>query len=156
LLELVLIDSLAVLDPRRVRAAEQVIERCIPRQCYENVMERYDRLSGDSLRGDCPSGASDTADVLTVWLPRAARRDSGWKSRMVLHFLDIVRVDGRIPDSGLADVAALACGMGAGRECRRLFCLAFGFDPFARPFGAPFGAASALMSARSTVGRAGR
>jgi hypothetical protein len=76
---------------------------------------------------------------------------------MILCFLDIVRVDGRITDNGLADVAALAWGMGAERECRRLFVLALGVDPFAQPVGASITITGApFMAAPSTVGLAGR
>jgi hypothetical protein len=114
LLELILIDSLAALDPRRGGMAERVVERYIPRPLYERVLERYDCLACD---GDEP-------DVLAHWLHRAARQDTRWKSKMILRFMHIVCVEGRLTEAGMADVAELARAMAAERECRRLFSLA--------------------------------
>lgn len=119
LLELILIDSLAVLDPRRGSTAERMISQCIPRHLYECVMERYDHLTGNG----------DQADVLACWLPRAAALDSRWKCTMILRFMRIVCVEGRLTEAGLADMAVLVRGMRAERECRRLFALALASDP---------------------------
>jgi hypothetical protein len=128
LLELILLDSLAVLDHRRGHTAEQVIDRCIPPPWYERAMARYERLSIDG---------ADAQDVLAQWLPRAAQMNTRWKARMIRRFLLIVPVEGRFTEAGLADVAALARGMSAERECRRLFARVWAFSPVRQPAAAP-------------------
>jgi hypothetical protein len=112
LLQLIVIDTLAVADPRRTAAAELMLDRCIPRRYRHRVLERYDALT-EGWRDDC--------DVPALWLPRAAARDSRWKTRMIACMIQIVTLDGAVSAAGLAEVAALARMMGAEQECRCVF-----------------------------------
>lgn len=124
LLELILIDTLAVADPARVPAAERLIHKRIPRSIYPLVMDRFDALSED---------ADDDADVLALWLPKAALKDNRWKAKMIRWFVAVVMIGGRRVSVGqLIEIARLASAIGAAPQCQRLFRSAFDFDPYER------------------------
>lgn len=112
LLELILMDTIAVAGGRPIRNAERVIQRFLPEGLYDRIIERYDELSDD---------ADDTDPrALLRWLRVAARKDTCWKRKMIMRFLCIVRAGDPIGYAELAEVAALASAMGARRECRQI------------------------------------
>lgn len=113
LLELILLDTIAVSGKRPLPGAERIIQRLLPAGLYDRLIERYDALTGDY--------DADEQTVLWPWLRKAAGRDSRWKRRMIINFLCVLRTGGPLGTDELAEVAALAARMGAGRECRQVF-----------------------------------
>ncbi len=113
LLELILMDTIAVVGGRCDPGAEQVIQRYLPAGLYDRIMARYDALS--------EYWPDDDPNLLAPWLRRAAARDSRWKRRMIVRFLCIMRATGPVGPAEWAEVAALAAAMDAGRECRQVF-----------------------------------
>lgn len=111
-LELILMDTIAVAGGRARPGAEQAIQRFLPAGLYDRIIARYAALSDDE---------DDDPYLLLPWLRKAARKDSRWKRRMIVRFLCIVRAGGALGADELAEVAALAAAMGAGRECRQVF-----------------------------------
>lgn len=124
LLELVLMDSFAVADARRIRVGERLIDRYIPNDYQSLLLERFDELTDDF---------DDDAHVLDPWLRRAAQKDSTWKIKMIGRYLSFLGAEMRITGEGLTEVAGLASAMGAAKECQELFQVAFGYDPYAWP-----------------------
>lgn len=113
LLELILMDTIAVAGDCVAPDAERVILRFLPAGLYERIMARYDALSDD--RDD------NNPALLKPWLGLAASKSSRWKRKMVARFLCILAAGGAVGDAELAEVAALASAMGARRECRQVF-----------------------------------
>jgi hypothetical protein len=113
LLELILMDTIAVAGGHPNPGAEQVIQSFLPEGLYDRIIDRYDELSDDD----------DDTDpyALLRWLRIAASKEARWKRRMIVRFLCIVRAGGPVGYAELAEVAALAVAMGAGRECRQIF-----------------------------------
>jgi hypothetical protein len=60
LLELILMDTIAVAGGRPIPGAERVIQRFLPTGLYDRIIARYDALSDD--RDD------SSADLLLPWL----------------------------------------------------------------------------------------
>ncbi len=112
LLELILMDTMAVAGGRPIPNAEGVIQRFLPRGLYARIIERYDELSDD--------GEDDNPNALARWLRIAEHKSPRWKSKMIVRFLCIVAAGGPVGYAELAEVAALASAMGAGRECRQI------------------------------------
>lgn len=113
LLELILMDTIAVSGGRIIPDADRVIQRFLPPGLYERIIDRYDALAED--------WDADEPTLLGPWLKIAASKNSRWKRRMVARFLSILAAGGTIGASELVEVAALASAMGAGRECRQVF-----------------------------------
>ncbi len=111
LLELILIDTVALADPRRGPAAERLIERVLSPSDYARVLDRYDELSDDD---------DDEAGLVEFVFQCASVKDSHWKSKMVRWFVYIVGGGRPLSNEGLTEVAALAAAMGASRECQAL------------------------------------
>lgn len=124
LLELILIDTLAVAAPYREVYSERLIRRAIPPSVYGRVMDRFDALSRD---------AADDADILAQWLPRAASKNNRWKAKMVRWFVLVVGGGRRLNSEQLIEIARLAAAMGAAPHCQQLFRAVFDFDPYNRP-----------------------
>lgn len=112
LLELILIDTVALADPRRAPAAERLIEWALSPSDYTRVIDRYDELSDDD---------DDEAGLVEFCFRRAAAKDSHWKSKMLRWFTYIVGGGCPLSSEGLAEVASLASTMGAALECQALF-----------------------------------
>ncbi len=112
LLELVLIDTVALADPCRSQAAERLIDRVLSPSLYARVMDRYDELSDDD---------DDEAGLVQFFFRRASAKDSHWKSKMLRWFAYIVGGGRPLSSEGLTEVAALAAAMGASLECQALF-----------------------------------
>lgn len=112
LLELILIDTVALASPERGPAAERLIERILPPAQYNRVLDRYDELSADD---------DDEAGLVELCFRRAAGKDSHWKSKMLRWFAYIVGGGRSLSSEGLAEVACLAARMAAGCECEGLF-----------------------------------
>ncbi len=112
LLELILMDTIAIACDLPLPGAEQVIQHFLPIGIYDQIIARYDTLSED--------GDDNDPCLLQPWLCKAARKDSRWKHRMIVQFLCIMRTGGAIGPEGWAKVAALAAAMGASRECRQI------------------------------------
>ncbi|MGE5602524.1 MAG: hypothetical protein ACM30E_05710, partial [Nitrososphaerales archaeon] len=74
LLELILIDTVALADPRRGPIAEGLIERVISPGDYARVLDRYDELSDDD---------DNEAGLVEFVFGSASVKDSHWKSNMV-------------------------------------------------------------------------
>ncbi len=106
LLELVLIDTVALAEPRRGPVAERLIERVLSPSDYARVLDRYDELSDDE---------DDEAGLVDFFFQRAAMKDSHWKSKMLRWFMYIVGGGQGLSSEGLTEVAALAASMGASR-----------------------------------------
>lgn len=113
ILELILMDTIAVAGGRPRPGAELAIQRFLPAGLYDRLIERYDALSEDV--------DEDASTLLQPWLKRAAAKSSRWKRRMIIQFIAIVRAGGAAGPAEWAEVAALAAAMGAGRECRQVF-----------------------------------
>lgn len=112
LLELILIDTVALADPERGPAAERLIERVLPPSDYNRVMARWDELSDDD---------DDESGLVEFCFLRAAAKDSHWKSKMLRWFTYIVGGGRPLSSEGLTEVAGLASAMGAALECQALF-----------------------------------
>lgn len=112
LLELILIDTVALADPSRSPAAERLIERVFSPSDYARVLDRYDELSDDD---------DDEAGLVEFVFRCASGKNSHWKSKMVRWFVYIVGGGRPLSSEGLTEVAALAAAMGASRECQALF-----------------------------------
>ncbi len=113
LLELILMDTIAVAGGRCAPGVERTIQRFLPDGLYDQIVERYDAISWDADDED--------PHLLTPWLRKAAGKNSRWKRRMIVQFLNILRTGGPLGPAEWAEVAALAAAMGAGRECRQVF-----------------------------------
>lgn len=112
LLELILVDTVALADPRRGPAAERLIQRCMSPGEYCRVLDRYDELSDDE----------DDEEGLVEFIFRcAAVKDSHWKSKMLRWFLYLVGGGQGLSNDGLVELAALAQALGAGREWQALY-----------------------------------
>lgn len=120
LLELILMDWLLAAGRRPRPQAEAIMLRFLPPGTYDRLIERYDELSDDD---------DDDASLLP-WLQRAALRSPWWKIAMIERFLYLDSLDSRLDDQALGEVASLSAAMGAREECRRIYTLGFGFDPF--------------------------
>lgn len=112
LLELILIDTVALSDPRRGPLAEYLIERVFSPRDYARVLDRYDELSDDE---------DDEAGLVEFFFRCASAKNSHWKSKMLRWFMYIVGGGQGLSSEGLIEVAALAAAMGAGREWQALF-----------------------------------
>lgn len=112
LLELILIDTVALADPRRAPAAERLIEWVFSPSDYARVIDRYDEQSDDD---------DDEAGLVELCFLRAAAKDSHWKSKMLRWFTYIVGGGRPLSNEGLTEVACLAASMGASVECQALF-----------------------------------
>jgi hypothetical protein len=141
LLELILMDTIAVAGGRLIPGAERVIQRFLPMGLYDRIIARYDALSDDQ--------DDDGPDLLRPWLKMAASKDSRWKRRMIVRFLCIMAAGGPAGYGELAEIAALATAMGAARECRQVF----GLHP---KLGAPIGGIDARTRRPVIVGSGNR
>lgn len=112
LVELILMDTIAVAGGRLIPNAESVIQGFLPPGSYDRIIARYDELSDD--------GDDAGPGIPLRWLRIAARKDARWKRKMIARFLCILAAGGPIGYAELAEVAALASAMGAGRECRQV------------------------------------
>ena len=112
LLELILIDTVALADPSRGPAAERLIERILSPRDYARVIDRYDELSDDE---DDESGLVDFCFLC------ASVKDSHWKSKMLRWFSYVVGAGRPLATEGLAEVASLASAMSACAECKALY-----------------------------------
>ena len=121
LLELILIDTVAHLQPERGQAAERLIDRVFPPAEYQRVMEYYDELSGDD---------DDDTQLIPVWFLRAACKDSRWKSKMLRYFNHVIGLGQPLGDEGIGELAKLADAMGARLECQVLCLALYDRDPF--------------------------
>jgi hypothetical protein len=122
LLELILVDTVALADPRRGPVAERLLERILSPGDYVRVLERYDEMSDDS---------DDESELMSICFARAAAKDSHWKSKMLRWFTHIVGAGRPLSQDGLAEIATFASAMGARLECRALYGTLFGIDPYA-------------------------
>ncbi len=122
LLELILIDTVALVDPRRSCVAERLIERVLSPGDYLRVLDRYDEMTDDS---------DDESELMAICFTRAASKDSHWKSKMLRWFTYIIGAGHPLCRDGLVEVASLAAAMGATIECKALYSTLFGIDPFA-------------------------
>jgi hypothetical protein len=122
LLELILIDTVALADPDRGPVAERLIERVLSPNDYMRVLDRYDQLSDDS---------DDESKLMSICFTRAASKDSRWKSKMLKWFTHIVGAGRPLSQDGLVEVASFASAMGATLECQALYSTLFGIDPYA-------------------------
>lgn len=118
-LQLVLMDWLSVIERWPRPKAEAMILRYLTPGAYDRVIERYDELSDD-----------DDDASLSPWLLQAARKSSWWKIAMIERFLYLASLDRRLDDQALGEVATLAAAIGAMEECRLIYTLGFGYDPF--------------------------
>jgi hypothetical protein len=125
LLELILIDTIALADPARDRAAEQMIERCIPADSYDAVMDLYDELSA----GDETAAAANEQALLQPWYDAACAKDSLWKIQMIAKLLYVAAGGQVVSTEALADVAALAERIDATPELRALLLVEADQDP---------------------------
>ncbi len=112
LLELFLIDTVALVDAQRAPRAERLIERVLSPSEYTRVIDRYDELSDDD---------DDEAGLVEFFFQRASAKDTHWKSKMLRWFMYLVGGGRGLSSEGLTEVASLAAAMGAGRECQALF-----------------------------------
>ena len=122
LLELILIDTVALADPRRGPIAERLIERVLSPGDYLRVLDHYDKMTDDS---------DDESELIAICFMRAASKDSHWKSKMLRWFTHIIGAGHPLNEDGLAEVASLASAMGATLECKALYSAVFGGDPYA-------------------------
>ncbi len=99
LLQLILIDTVALRDPRRGCIAERLIEQLIPLHQYDLVMARYDELTDDS---------DDETGLLERWFAAAAARDSRWKGAILAQLLRVIAVDGELDAAGIEELGLLA------------------------------------------------
>lgn len=111
LLELILIDTVALADPRRGPVAERLVERVLSPSDYARVLDRYDELSDDD---------DDEAGLVEFVFRCASVKDSHWKSKMVRWFVYIVGGGRPLSNEALTEVAALAAAIGASREYQAL------------------------------------
>ena len=111
LLELILIDSVALIDPERGAAAERLIERVLTPSDYARVLDRYDELSDDD---------DDEAGLVEFFFQCASVKHSHWKSKMLRWFVYIVGGGQGLSKEGQAEVGSLAAAMGAAREWQAL------------------------------------
>jgi len=123
LLELILVDTVALGDPVRGPIAERLIERFLSPGDYASVLDRYDELSDDD--------DDDESELVSACFMKAAARDSHWKSKMLRWFTHIVGAGRPLTPAGLAEVASLAAAMNARLECQALYGVLFGVDPYA-------------------------
>ncbi len=107
LLELILIDTVAVTDPRRGPAAERLIERFLSPVEYARVLDRYDELTDDD---------DDESGLVEFCFRCAALKDSHWKSKMLRWFAYIVGGGRSLSSEGLTELTGLASAMGATHE----------------------------------------
>ncbi len=122
LLELILVDTVALADPRRSPIAERLIERVLSPADYLRVLDRYDEMTDDS---------DDESELIAICFARAASKDSHWKSKMLRWFTHIIGAGHPLDEDGLVEVASLASAMGATLECKALYSTQFGIDPYA-------------------------
>lgn len=122
LLELILIDTVARLQPERGVVAERLVERVFPPTEYLRVIEYYDELSGDD---------DDDSQLVPIWFLRAACKDSSWKTKMLRYFSYVVGLGQALNDAGVAELAQLATAMGARAECQSLCLALYDTDPYA-------------------------
>jgi hypothetical protein len=111
LLELILVDTVALADPRRGPLAERLIERAMSPSDYTRVLDRYDELSDDD---------DDETGLIEFCFKRASAKDSHWKSKMLRWFTQIVGGGNPLSSDELIEVAGLASAMGANREWEAL------------------------------------
>jgi hypothetical protein len=116
LLELILMDTIAIAGGRCIPDAERVIQHFIPQGLYDRIIARYDGLSDDRDDHD--------PRFLERWLRLAAGKDAQWKRKMITRFLCILHAGGDLGVAELTEVAALAARMNAAAECRQVFCVA--------------------------------
>lgn len=114
LLQLILIDTVAMRHPRRGCIAERIIEQVIPIHQYDLVMARYDELTDDS---------DDETGLVERWFSLAASRDSHWKGAMLAQLLRVIAVDGELDDAGIDELGSLAQAIGAAEELRMVLRL---------------------------------
>ncbi len=107
LLQLILIDTVALRDSRRGCIAERLIEQLIPTHQYDLVMARYDELTDDS---------DDETGLLERWFCQAAARDSQWKGAMLAQLLRVIALDGELDAEGVDELGSLAQAIGATEE----------------------------------------
>jgi hypothetical protein len=112
LLELILIDTVALADPLRGPLAELLVERVLSPSDYNRVMTRWEEVSEDD---------DDDAGLVEFCFCRAAMKDSHWKSKMLRWFTYIVGGGRPLSSEGAEEVVALAARMSATGECRALF-----------------------------------
>ena len=111
LLELILVDTVALADPRRGPVAEHLIERAMSPADYGRVLERYDELSVDD---------DDEAGLVEFCFRRASAKDSHWKSKMLRWFTHVVGGGLPLSNDELVELAGLAAAMGAKPEWEAL------------------------------------
>ncbi len=121
LLELILIDTVALVDPRRGPVAERLIDRVLSPGDYLRVLDRYDEMTDDT---------DDESELIGICFARAASKDSHWKSKMLRWFTHIIGAGHPLSEDGLVEMASLASAMGATLECKALYNT-FGIDPYA-------------------------
>lgn len=120
LLELILIDTVALVDPRRGPVAERLIDRVLSPGDYLRVLDRYDEMTDDS---------DDESELIAICFARAASKDSHWKSKMLRWFTHIIGAGHPLTEDGLVEVASLASAMSAAQECKALYN-AFGIESY--------------------------
>jgi hypothetical protein len=81
-----------------------MIERCIPGEEYERVMDLYDEMSDDN--------ESESA-LLLPWYARACAMDSRWKLEMVGKLLYVAAGGRTLTVQAIAEVAVLVEQIGA-------------------------------------------
>lgn len=113
LLELILMDSLVFTSARRIPDAERIIQSFIPPGLYDRIIARYDALAAEE--------SDEDAYLQERWQRRAARKNSAWKRMMIERFLRIVEQNGCYCVQDLTEIARMARGMGAERECHQVF-----------------------------------
>ncbi len=99
LLQLILIDTVALRDSRRGPIAERIIEQSIPLHQYDLVMARYDELTDDS---------DDETGLQEPWYAAAAARDSRWKSALLAQLLRVIAVDSELDAAGIEELGCVA------------------------------------------------
>ena len=111
LLELILVDTVALVDPRRGPIAERIIERAMSPTDYSRVLDRYDEISEDD---------DDEAGLIEFCFKHATVKDSHWKSKMLRWFMRIVGSGRALSSDDVVELAGLAAAMGATCEWEAL------------------------------------
>jgi hypothetical protein len=114
LLQLILIDTVAMRHPRRGCIAERIIERLMSIHQYDLVMARYDDLTDDT---------DDETGLVDKWFAVAAGRDSDWKGAMLAQLVRVIAVDGELDAEGIDELGSLAQAIGATEELRMVLRL---------------------------------
>ncbi|OQA47106.1 MAG: hypothetical protein BWY52_00349 [Chloroflexi bacterium ADurb.Bin325] len=114
LLQLILIDTVALRDPRRGPVAERIIEQAIPARQYDLVMARYDELTDDS---------DDETYLLERCFRLAAGRNGHWKGALLAQLRCVIAADGEIDAAGMNELTDLAEAIDATKGLRTLLKL---------------------------------